>query len=53
MMADDFMNQPVEHEYTREDIIREAQRGITPKEIARQYRISVLEVRKMLRGAVL
>lgn len=46
---DTFINPPVEYEFTREDIVREAERGINPKEIAKRYQISVAEVRKILR----
>lgn len=46
---DTFVNPPVEYEFTREDIVHEAERGVNPKEIAKRYRISVAEVRKMLR----
>lgn len=48
-VMDTFINPPVEYEFTREDIVREAERGINPKEIAKRYQISVAEVRKILR----
>lgn len=46
---DTFINPPVEYEYSREDIVHEAERGVSPKEIAKRYQISVPEVRKILR----
>lgn len=47
---DTFINPPVEYKYSSEDIVREAEYGVSPKEIAKRYQITVAEVRKILRG---
>ena len=46
---DSFMNEPVEEEYTYEDIVSVYNRSKDKKEVAKRFRISVSEVTKILK----
>lgn len=48
-MMDSFMNEPVEKEFTYEDVINAYNRNSDKKDVARRFDISVSEVTKILK----
>lgn len=48
-MMDSFMNEPVEKEYTYEDVVNAYNRSGDKKDVAKRFCISVSEVTKILK----